>query len=59
VASAAGAVALNLLVAQAMLATHVWSIRGGVAAIAGISALLFLLALVRRPGGPTARRKTY
>lgn len=62
VASAAGAVALNLLVAQAMLATHVWSIRGGVVAIAGISALLFLLALVRvrvrRPGGPTARRQT-
>ncbi|MBT2399662.1 hypothetical protein [Streptomyces sp. ISL-100] len=59
VASAAGAVALNLLVAQAMLATQTWSIRGGVAAIAGLSALLFLLALLRRPGGPTARRQTY
>lgn len=62
VASAAGAVALNLLVAQVMLATHVWSIRGGVAAIAAISALLFLLALVRtrvrRPGGALARRRT-
>ncbi|MGW7055040.1 hypothetical protein [Streptomyces sp. NPDC054887] len=58
VASAAGAVVLNLLVAQAMLATHVWSTRSGVAVIAGISALLFLLALVRRPGGSTARRRT-
>ncbi|MBT2508251.1 hypothetical protein J7I98_20635 [Streptomyces sp. ISL-98] len=58
VASTAGAVALNLLVAQAMLATHIWSVRGGVAAIAGLSALLFLLALVRRPGGRTARRQT-
>ncbi|MFE9397881.1 hypothetical protein [Streptomyces flavidovirens] len=58
VASAAGAVALNVLVAQAMLATHNWSVRGGVAAVAAISALLFLLALVRRPGGPAARRRT-
>ncbi|GAA2933535.1 hypothetical protein [Streptomyces enissocaesilis] len=62
VASAAGAVALNLLVAQTMLATHIWSVRGGVAAITTISALLFLLTLVRvrvrRPGGPTARRRT-
>ncbi|GGW91513.1 hypothetical protein [Streptomyces chryseus] len=58
VASAAAAVALNLLVAQAMLATHVWSIRGAVAAVAVISALLFVLTLVRRPGGSTARRRT-
>ncbi|MGX1881890.1 hypothetical protein [Streptomyces sp. NPDC055287] len=58
VASAAGAVALNLLVAQAMLATHIWSIKGGAAAIAGISALLFLLTLVRRPGGSEPRRRT-
>ncbi|MCX5202204.1 hypothetical protein OG897_12175 [Streptomyces sp. NBC_00237] len=57
VASSAAALALNLLVAQAMLAMHLWSIRGGVAAVAGISALLFLLTLVRRPGGRTARRQ--
>ncbi|MDJ0464564.1 hypothetical protein [Streptomyces sp. H27-C3] len=56
VAAVAGAIAIDLLVAQAMLAMHIWSIRGGVAAIAGISALLFLLTLVRRPGDRTARR---
>jgi hypothetical protein len=57
VASTAAALALNLLVAQAMLAMHLWSIRGGIAAVAGISVLLFLLTLVRRPGGRTARRQ--
>ncbi|MGW7411866.1 hypothetical protein [Streptomyces sp. NPDC054863] len=57
VASAAAALALNLLVAQAMLAMHLWSIRGGIAAVAGISALLFLLTLLRRRGGRTARRQ--
>ncbi|MEU8891794.1 hypothetical protein [Streptomyces sp. NPDC048442] len=57
VASAAAALALNLLVAQAMLAMHLWSFRGGIAAVAGISALLFLLTLVRRRGGRTARRQ--
>ncbi|MFI5804209.1 hypothetical protein [Streptomyces sp. NPDC051561] len=56
VASTAAALATNLLVAQSMLALHLWSIRGGIAAVAGISALLFLLTLVRRPGGRTARR---
>ncbi|WP_434588250.1 hypothetical protein [Streptomyces sp. A5-4] len=58
VAAVAGAIAIDLLVAQAMLAMHIWSIRGGVAAVAGISALLFLLTLVRRPGGRKARRQT-
>ena len=57
VASTAAALALNLLVAQAMLAVHLWSIRGGIVAVAAISALLFLLTLVRRPGGRTARRQ--
>ncbi|MFI0981570.1 hypothetical protein ACH4SP_31750 [Streptomyces sp. NPDC021093] len=57
VASVAAALALNLLVAQAMLAMHLWSVRGGIAAVAGISALLFLLTLLRRRGGRTARRQ--
>ncbi|MBB6436510.1 hypothetical protein [Streptomyces candidus] len=57
VVSAAAALALNLLVAQAMLAMHLWSVRGGVVAVAGISALLILFTLVRRPGGRTARRQ--
>jgi hypothetical protein len=47
VVALAGAVALDLLVAQAMLMLHLWSIRGGVAAIAALSAALFLLTLVR------------
>lgn len=57
VVSGAAALALNLLVAQAMLAAHLWSVRGGIAAVAGISVLLLLLSLVRRPGGGTARRR--
>ncbi|HET6860411.1 MAG TPA: hypothetical protein VFH94_25360 [Streptomyces sp.] len=57
VAAVAGAVAIDLLVAQAMLAMHIWSIRGGIAAVAAISALLFLLTLVRRPRGRTPRRQ--
>ncbi|MEI5099720.1 hypothetical protein RB200_15495 [Streptomyces sp. PmtG] len=40
---------VNLLVAQAMLALHVWSIRGGVAAVAGLSAAILLSTLARRP----------
>ncbi|WP_329114989.1 hypothetical protein [Streptomyces sp. NBC_01465] len=51
VASSAGAVALDLLIAETMLATHMWSVRGGVAAVAVISSLLFLPALVRRRTG--------
>jgi hypothetical protein len=57
VASSAAALALNLLVAQAMLAMHLWSIRGGIAAVAAVSVLLFLLTAVRRGAGRTARRQ--
>ncbi|MFL5993885.1 MAG: hypothetical protein ACJ736_06145 [Streptomyces sp.] len=50
-ASLAGSVVLNMLVAQGMLATHRWSARGGVLAMAVISALILLLVLMlrRRP----------
>ncbi|MGC0341926.1 hypothetical protein [Streptomyces sp. SLBN-8D4] len=47
-ASLAGSVVLNMLVAQGMLATHRWSARGGVTAIAVISVLILLLVLMRR-----------
>jgi len=47
-AALAGSVVLNMLVAQGMLATHRWSARGGVMAVAGISALILLLVLMRR-----------
>ncbi|WP_322725317.1 hypothetical protein [Streptomyces spongiae] len=57
VASIAGAVALNLLVAQGMLATHSWSVRGGIVAMTAISSLVLLLVLVRRPRGRTERRR--
>lgn len=58
VACAAGALVLDLLVAQAMLALHVWSIRGGVAAIGGVSALVFLSALARRLRHRAPSRRT-
>ncbi|MFD5544384.1 hypothetical protein ACFWIJ_42950, partial [Streptomyces sp. NPDC127079] len=43
----AGAVALDMLVAQGMLATHRWSWRGGIVAVAVISLLLLLLVRLR------------
>lgn len=48
VACGSAALAVNLLVAQVMLALHVWSIRGGVAAVGALSVLVFLSALARR-----------
>ncbi|MFI1355419.1 hypothetical protein ACH4TV_17880 [Streptomyces sp. NPDC020898] len=58
VTSVAAAVALDLLVAQGMIATHQWSVRGGVVAVTVISSLILLLVLVRRQRGRTARRRT-
>ncbi|MFD8718257.1 hypothetical protein ACFV2H_09600 [Streptomyces sp. NPDC059629] len=43
----AGAVALDMLVAQGMLATHRWSWRGGIVAVSAISLLLLLLVRMR------------
>jgi hypothetical protein len=43
----AGAVALDMLVAQGMLATHRWSWRGGIVAVTAISLLLLLLVRMR------------
>ncbi|MFH8491715.1 hypothetical protein [Streptomyces longisporoflavus] len=57
-ASVSGAVAVNLLVAQAMLALHVWSVRGGIAAITVIGSLIHLLVLVRRLRRRTPTRRT-
>ncbi|MEV8464126.1 MULTISPECIES: hypothetical protein [Streptomyces] len=53
VAAVAGAIVMNMLVAQGMLAVHRWSVRGGVAAVTVISALVFLLVLLRRWRGRT------
>ncbi|MFD4603189.1 hypothetical protein ACFWPQ_34825 [Streptomyces sp. NPDC058464] len=43
----AGAVALDMLIAQGMLAVHRWSWRGGIVAVTAISVLLLLLVLLR------------
>ncbi|MFD8568529.1 hypothetical protein [Streptomyces sp. NPDC057694] len=46
--SAAGAVCVVMLVAQGMLATHHWSVDGGVVAVGTLTALAFLLQLTFR-----------
>ncbi|GAA2262260.1 hypothetical protein GCM10010145_28960 [Streptomyces ruber] len=59
VTSVAGAVAVDLLVAQALLAARVWSVRGGIVAVTAVSVLVLLLVPVRRPRGRrTERRRT-
>ncbi|WP_445525030.1 hypothetical protein [Streptomyces cyslabdanicus] len=54
--SVAGAVVLDMLVAQGMLAVHRWSVSGGLLAVTAFSSLVLLLVLVRRRGR-TARRQ--
>ncbi|MGI5453502.1 hypothetical protein ACQEWB_10080 [Streptomyces sp. CA-249302] len=45
-AAIAGAVVLNMLVAQGMLAVHRWSVHGGIIAVTVISCLVLLLSCV-------------
>ncbi|MES4892046.1 hypothetical protein [Streptomyces sp. NPDC096012] len=55
----AGAVAVDMLVAQCMLALHRWSIRGGVVAVTVLSLSLLLLGLFRqRISGRRAQERT-
>ncbi|MDT9696207.1 hypothetical protein [Streptomyces sp. P17] len=56
-ASLAGAVVVNMLVAQGMLALNGWSATGGIVAVTALSSLIFLLVLVRRLRGRTERRR--
>ncbi|MFJ5263025.1 hypothetical protein ACIQAC_21410 [Streptomyces sp. NPDC088387] len=56
-ASAAGSVVVNMLVAQGMLATHHWSASGGIVAVAAISSLTFLLVPAGRRRGRRASRR--
>ena len=56
VVAAIGSIVLDLLVGQVMLMLHLWSIRGGVAVVAALSAALYLLPLARRSYGVTVRR---
>ncbi|MDX3642781.1 hypothetical protein P1P70_25885 [Streptomyces sp. MB09-02B] len=58
VTSLAGAIAVNLLVAQGMIATHSWSVTRGITAVTVISSLVILPSLVRRLRGRTERRRT-
>lgn len=48
VGAVAGAIVLNMLVAQGMLAVHRWSVRGGVIAVTVLSVLTLALVMVRR-----------
>lgn len=48
VVAGAAALAVDLLIAQTMLALHMWSMRGGVVAVAVVSGTVFLWAMVRR-----------
>ncbi|WP_369215176.1 hypothetical protein [Streptomyces flavofungini] len=57
VAAVAGSVAVNMLVAQAMLALHIWSVRGGVVAVTVLSGLVLLLLEARRLRRRAARRR--
>ncbi|MFD7461994.1 MULTISPECIES: hypothetical protein [unclassified Streptomyces] len=57
VASLAGAVVVDMLVAQILLATHHWSVRAGLVAVTVFSALVLLLVPVRRLRGRTPRRQ--
>ncbi|MER6980568.1 hypothetical protein [Streptomyces carpinensis] len=56
-AALAGAVVLDMLVAQGMLAVHRWSVHGGIVAVTVFSSLALLLVSVRRSRGRTARRQ--
>ncbi|MBC9715363.1 hypothetical protein H9Y04_22705 [Streptomyces sp. TRM66268-LWL] len=58
VASLMGGAALNLLVAQAMLAMHMWSVRGGMIAVCGLSLAIWALALLTRRHPVHLRRTT-
>jgi hypothetical protein len=54
-ASVTGAVVVNMLVSEGMLAVHRWSVRGGVVAVTALSLLVLLPALARPMAGITNR----
>jgi hypothetical protein len=57
-ASIAGAVVVDMLVAQGMLAVHRWSVRGGIVAVTVLSAVIFLLVIFKRMEKVRSRRTT-
>ncbi|MEW2254472.1 hypothetical protein [Streptomyces sp. NPDC047869] len=58
IAALAGAVVLNMLVAQGMLAAHRWSVRGGAVAVMCLSLLVFLSVRAGRTVRPRNRPKS-
>lgn len=55
--SVAGAVVVDMLVAQGMLAVHRWSVDGGIIAVAAISGLISLSVFMRHMHGRTTADK--
>ncbi|MFD5078230.1 hypothetical protein [Streptomyces sp. NPDC058371] len=55
--SVAGAITVNMLVAQGMLAVHRWSMHGGIAAVTALSSVVLLLVAVRRLRRRAARER--
>ncbi|MEV6484557.1 hypothetical protein [Streptomyces sp. NPDC051576] len=55
--SVAGAVVVDMLVAQGMLAVHRWSVDGGIIAVAAISCLIPIPVFVRHMRGRTTTDK--
>ncbi|MEU9923351.1 hypothetical protein AB0H51_19005 [Streptomyces griseoluteus] len=51
IAALAGAVALDMLVAQAMLTVHRWSVTGGIVAVTLLSLLILLATRARQDAG--------
>ncbi|OIJ64144.1 hypothetical protein [Streptomyces mangrovisoli] len=58
IASLAGAVAVNMLVAQGMLAVHRWSVDGGIVAVTALSAALLVVVLLNRTGKIRSKEAT-
>lgn len=52
-----GAMAVDLLVAEVMLATHVWSARGGVVAVGALSLALLVTTLALGSGARRRERR--
>jgi hypothetical protein len=57
VVAVVGSITLDVLVGQVLLMLHLWSVRGGVAVVAALSAALFLLPLAVGGYGSAVRRR--
>ncbi|MGG7574784.1 hypothetical protein [Streptomyces sirii] len=57
VVAGAGALAVDLLVAQTMLALHLWSVRGGVLVVTAFSGAVLRWSALRQRSGRTPGRR--